>query len=123
MDKCDTTRSSGAIIDTGEELIDIKPSARQKGALTIIQSLVTVHQQLLANKKQPTHDLADGFMSLSRLCPKGSEITLLSDFSRFSAENESILNRLSQHNRLHMVQIIDFSSLKKAKLNIEALKK
>ena len=97
----------GAIIDTGEELIDIKPSARQKGALTIIQSLVTVHQQLLGKKSRPTHDLADGLMSLSRLCPKGSEITLLSDFSRFSDKNESILNKLSQHNRLHMVQIID----------------
>lgn len=97
----------GAIIDTGDELIELKPTARNKGALTLMQALVETHKkQMTASATQP-QSFGYALQALSRLCPKGSEIILLSDFSRFIAEDEPKLSRLCQHNRVRMVQVSD----------------
>jgi len=97
----------GAVIDTGEQLIELKPTARNKGALALIQSLVNIHQQQLSEKKGANYDVSHALQALARVCPKGSEIVLLSDFSRFDSTHESKLSRLSQHNRVRMIQISD----------------
>ncbi|KLN65137.1 MULTISPECIES: DUF58 domain-containing protein [Vibrio] len=97
----------GAVIDTGEQLIELKPTARNKGALALIQSLVNIHQQQLSEKKGAIYDVNHALQALARVCPKGSEIILLSDFSRFNNTHESKLSRLSQHNRVRMIQISD----------------
>ncbi|MDC5818424.1 DUF58 domain-containing protein [Vibrio europaeus] len=97
----------GAVIDTGHQLIELKPTSRNKGALALTQSLVSLHQQLLSAKKESDYDVSHALQSLARVCPKGSEIILLSDFSRFTQTHESKLSRLSQHNRVRMIQIYD----------------
>lgn len=97
----------GAVIDTGSELVELKPTARHKGALALVQSLITLHQQQLTREKTTVFDYQQGLRAVSRLCPKGSDIIILSDFARFSPDLEPQLNRLSQHNRVRLVQIID----------------
>lgn len=97
----------GAVIDTGIKRIELKPSARTQGALSLIQSLVNQHNEGLSEQKSQLHPFSHGLQSLNRLCPKGSEIILLSDFSRFSQQDEPALSRLNQHNHVRMVQITD----------------
>ncbi|MGD8120446.1 DUF58 domain-containing protein [Vibrio sp. TRT 2004] len=97
----------GAVIDTGERLIELKPTGRNKGALTLIQSLITLHQQQLKQNSKIDYGFEQGLRSIARLCPKGSEIIILSDFSRFTPTLEPQLSRLTQHNRIRLVQIVD----------------
>lgn len=97
----------GAVIDTGNELIELKPTSRNKGALALLQSLVNLHQQQLREPSEPVYDVSEALQALARLCPKGSEVIFLSDFSRFNTTHESKLSRIAQHNRVRMVQIND----------------
>ena len=97
----------GAVIDTGNQLVELKPTARHKGALAVIQSLVTLHQQQLTPNTNREYGFEQGLRAVARLCPKGSEIIVLSDFSRFTPELEPQLSRLTQHNRVRLVQIVD----------------
>lgn len=97
----------GAVIDTGERLIELKPTGRNKGALTLIQSLITLHQQQLKQNSKIDYGFEQGLRAIARLCPKGSEIIILSDFSRFTTALEPQLSRLTQHNRVRLVQIVD----------------
>lgn len=97
----------GAVIDTGDQLIELKPTSRNKGALALMQSVVSCHKKQLSAPKQTVNELGFSLQALHRLCPKGSEIILLSDFTRLNASDEIKLSRLSQHNRVRMVQVID----------------
>ncbi|WP_394125942.1 DUF58 domain-containing protein [Vibrio hepatarius] len=97
----------GAVIDTGNELIELKPTARNRGALALLQTLVTCHQSLINQPSRNDQDISHALQALARLCPKGSEIILLSDFSRLTTQHEPKLSRLCQHNRVRMVQISD----------------
>ena len=97
----------GAVIDTGDRLIELKPTSRNKGALALMQNVVSCHKKQLSAPKQTVNELSLSLQALHRLCPKGSEIILLSDFTRLNASDEIKLSRLSQHNRVRMVQVID----------------
>jgi hypothetical protein len=88
-------------------LVELKPTARHKGALAVIQSLVSLHQQQLKQRANSEYGFETGLRAVARLCPKGSEIIVLSDFSRFTPELEPQLSRLNQHNRVRLVQIVD----------------
>ncbi len=106
----------GALIDTGEQLIEIKPTARSRGALHICHQLVTAHNLLLNRKNttqghhQTVHStplFSHTLQTLHRLCPKGSDIIFISDFQRLSMEVKPVLTQLNQHNRLQFVHIYD----------------
>lgn len=97
----------GAVIDTGNELIELKPTSRNRGALALLQTLVTCHHSLINQPSRNDQDISHALQALARLCPKGSEIILLSDFSRLTTQHEPKLSRLCQHNRVRMVQISD----------------
>ncbi len=97
----------GAIIDTGKQLIELKPVARNKGALAIAQALVTQHNHQLQSPQTSNDSMNDGLHALARMCPKGSEIILLSDFVRLNQNASLMLRKLGQHNRVRLVQIYD----------------
>ncbi len=98
----------GAVIDTGESLIEIKPSNRTQGPLGILQQLITQHNSRLTRATSNTTISFDqSLRTLNRLCPKGSEIVLLSDFTRFTSEHDALIGQLRQHNRIRMVQFWD----------------
>lgn len=44
---------------------------------------------------------------LHRLCPKGSELIIISDFNQLSACTEKRLKQLAQHNTLRLVHVFD----------------
>ncbi|UUM32097.1 DUF58 domain-containing protein [Vibrio japonicus] len=97
----------GAIIDTGDQIIEFKPVGRNKGALAIAQGLVKFHNQQLTQPSNSRVSMSLGLHTLARMCPKGSEIVLLSDFIRLDGESQLLLRRLGQHNRVRLVQIFD----------------
>ncbi len=97
----------GAIIDTGDQIIEFKPIGRNKGALAIAQGLVQFHNQQLTQPSNSRDSMNIGLHTLARMCPKGSEIVLLSDFIRLDGESQLLLRRLGQHNRVRLVQIFD----------------
>lgn len=98
----------GAIIDTGNQLTELKPSSRNQGPLAMIQNLVKLHQNILLDPADiRSNDMNEGFHALNRLCPKGSEVVIISDFLRFSEQNQLLISRLRSHNQVRLVQISD----------------
>ncbi|MCK6263740.1 DUF58 domain-containing protein [Vibrio sp. ZSDE26] len=106
----------GAVIDTGHKLIDIKPTSRDRGPLTLLQQLIQIHNDTLNQPNQakspPASDTSpssmdSGLQALHRLCPKGSEIILMSDFVRLEDPNSPLLKRLRQHNLVRMIHFSD----------------
>ncbi|PMK03392.1 DUF58 domain-containing protein [Vibrio sp. 10N.261.55.A7] len=101
----------GAVIDTGHTLIDIKPTARDRGPLTLLQQVIKIHNEYLEGKHASsalnTTSMSEGLQALHRLCPKGSEIILLSDFVRLKDPSDPLIKRLRQHNILRMVHFSD----------------
>ncbi|OBU17178.1 DUF58 domain-containing protein [Photobacterium aquimaris] len=98
----------GAVIYNGINTIECKPTARQRGPLHIINALISAQQDAL---KALEHSNNDGFSTalkrLHYLCPKGSEIIVISDFYPLKATDKRRLSQLRQHNRIQFVQIYD----------------
>ncbi|MCP4955578.1 MAG: DUF58 domain-containing protein [Photobacterium aquimaris] len=98
----------GAVIYNGISTIECKPTARQRGPLHIINALISAQQGAL---KALDHANNDGFSTalkrLHYLCPKGSEIIVISDFYPLKATDKRRLSQLRQHNRIQFVQIYD----------------
>lgn len=100
----------GAVIDNGQELIELKPTSRASGPLQIMQKVIEVHHKMLQDLRQGSGQgsgMLHALSALSRLCPKGSEVILLSDFTRFLPAHVSRLSQLRRHNQLKFIQIID----------------
>lgn len=97
----------GAMIDLGHTQIELKPTARHKGALHIMANLVKGQEQALAHEHSPAPSMQKGLMALNRLCPKGSEIILISDFVRYDDTMQPLFSQLRQHNYVRMVHIFD----------------
>lgn len=100
----------GAIIFNGLSVYECKPTARRQGSLQVLGALVTAHQELLtattaANNASASS--ANALLHLERLCPKGSDITMVSDFYWLSAEHQRQLMALTRHNRVQCVNIFD----------------
>ncbi|OBU18020.1 cytosolic protein [Photobacterium aquimaris] len=98
----------GAVIYNGINTIECKPTARQRGPLHIINALISAQQDAL---KALEHSNNDGFSTalkrLHYLCPKGSEIIVISDFYPLKSTDKRRLSQLRQHNRIQFVQIYD----------------
>ncbi|MGF1908774.1 DUF58 domain-containing protein [Vibrio kasasachensis] len=98
----------GAIIDTGSQLVELKPTSRNRGPLAILHKLITLHQtQLTTPRTAHSHDLKPALQALRRLTPKGGEIIFLSDFVRLSSNDQYALSQLRQHNSVRFVHISD----------------
>lgn len=100
----------GAVIDTGATLVELKPTSRKKGPLQLIAQLVSLQNQQVAALSRPInreHSLLPGITALNRLCPKGSEVILISDFVRIDDTLRPLLNQLQRHNRVRMVHVYD----------------
>ncbi len=106
----------GALIDLGDKLVEVKPTARQQGALQINHQLVQCNNQAIAqlqaqqarpNLITPTLDFKQVMQTLHRMSPKGSDIIFISDFKRLDLHAKPLLNQLRQHNRLQFVHIYD----------------
>lgn len=96
----------GGVIDTGQTLIEIKPQNSQKALLALLNTLVNVH----ANEQRQYDAItrfADVISTLDRLAPKGSELVLISDFTRLSSQDFKNATQLGKHNIIRLVQIYD----------------
>jgi len=96
----------GAVINTGQSLVEIKPTSRNKGPLQIIAQLVRCQQQALSQPEQTT-SIQSVLMTLNRLCPKGSEVVMISDFVGYSTDFKPLFNQLRKHNRVRLVHVYD----------------
>ncbi|WP_299022317.1 DUF58 domain-containing protein [uncultured Photobacterium sp.] len=95
----------GAIIYTGRELFECKPTGRQRGALRLINALIDAHQG--NSESNDTQPFSSAIKHLHHLCPKGSEIVVISDFYQLMETDKRRLSQLRQHNRIQFVQIHD----------------
>lgn len=104
----------GAIVYNGKTLHEIKPTGRQQGALRVINQLIASQAHINTHTHevneadtQPNILFSEALRHLSHLCPKGSEIIIVSDFHSLKADDKQSLSRLRHHNRIQFVQIHD----------------
>lgn len=97
----------GAVIDLGEEQIELKPTSRRKGPLQLMAQLVEAQQRALTQAQHPSPPMHTAMQTLNRMCPKGSEVIIISDFVRYDVSLRPLFNQLSRHNRVRLVHIYD----------------
>ncbi len=98
----------GAVIDTGKEVIEIKPSASNHAPLRILQKVIEINNAALSNHDNHNDTtLEHGLKSLHQLCPKGSDIIMLSDFVRYQESDYSLISQIRRHNRVRLVHFYD----------------
>ncbi|MBA5763739.1 DUF58 domain-containing protein [Vibrio sp. 404] len=98
----------GALIDTGSQLIELKPTSRNRGPLLILQKLVTLHAQLLSQPRvTKPHSFQPAIQALRRLAPKGGQVVFISDFVRLNEQEKQSLSQLRQHNSVRFIHISD----------------
>ena len=101
----------GGIIFDGLSTLDCKPSSRQKVVLQFLQKIIEKHNTSTSSETKNAAEQADSFVKglqqLHRLCPKGSEIVIISDFYALTGECKAIFSQLSKHNRIQFVMIND----------------
>ncbi|MFD2179004.1 DUF58 domain-containing protein [Veronia pacifica] len=99
----------GAVIHNGHSLRDTRPTSRQQGPLNVINTLLTSHREIHNRNKttQAEKTFSDALSHLHYLCPKGSDIAVISDFHSMREQDKQRLSQLRQHNRIQFVQISD----------------
>ena len=98
----------GAVVIGGKQVIDCPPTARQQGPLQIMNAIKRVHDKSLkVAHERPQESFLLAMNQLHRLCPKGSELIVISDFNQLSACTEKRLKQLCQHNKLRLLHVFD----------------
>ncbi|MDD1781422.1 DUF58 domain-containing protein [Enterovibrio sp. ZSDZ35] len=99
----------GAVIYNGLKVRECKPTARQQGPLRIMHAVMEAHEEMLnaedAGATQESWQAA--LRHLHHLCPKGSDIAMISDFYSLTMADKRRLSQLRQHNRIRFVRIYD----------------
>ena len=105
---CSQKDRIGAVIYNGISLYECKPTARKQGTLQVLGSLIKSHQEMLKNSEpSQSNQFHQALEHLHRLCPKGSDITLISDFYSLKEQDKKSLSQLIRHNRMQCVRIFD----------------
>lgn len=98
----------GSVFDSGSQLHEIRPTSRHRGALRVFDQLVSFHNQTLSASQSDSTNFSRGLATLDRLCPKGSDIIICSDFTRLSHDQDRMrLAQLKRHNRVTFVHFYD----------------
>ncbi|SMS02657.1 hypothetical protein VIM7927_03992 [Vibrio mangrovi] len=100
----------GALIDLGDSLIDIKPKSHQPGVLALLQKLIDCQtRQLQINQTHTSAVLpmSESLTALNRLSPKGSEVILVSDYTRYHDDLKPQFSQLRRHNQVRLIHIYD----------------
>ncbi|PWI32654.1 DUF58 domain-containing protein [Vibrio albus] len=97
----------GAVLDSGTQLTELRPTSRNKGSLQLLHTLTEQHNDALQTSQEEQQPLEAGLKALQKLCPKGSDIIILSDFTRYSPDDKTILSQLRRHNQLQFIHIYD----------------
>ncbi len=109
----------GGLIYNNHQHIEIKPQARQHGALLLLKQLIALHPEMapaesennpdnsntnLGNNQQ---DLGQQLRRLMKLCRPGADIVIISDFSELDSATIKLLQGLRKHHTVTAIMITD----------------
>ncbi|WP_413112414.1 DUF58 domain-containing protein [Thaumasiovibrio sp. DFM-14] len=97
----------GGMVIGATQLQECKPTARQQGALQLLNMLRAVHLPDENSAVVERNLQQKALRQLHQLCPKGSDIIVISDFSQLNTAHIQHYKQLSQHNRLTLMNIYD----------------
>ncbi len=95
----------GAVIFNQQQDVEIRPKTRNKGILTIIDTMVQHHSNDVTINRENT-----AFSALQRLqfiVKPGALVHLISDFSQFNQEHFDIVGTMARHSEISASQIFD----------------
>lgn len=77
-------------------------------SLRLINALIASHKESLEHIQKPNLvSFVEALKHLHYLCPKGSDIIVISDFYHLYNQDKQRLTQLRHHNRMQFVQIYD----------------
>ncbi|MGF1682722.1 DUF58 domain-containing protein [Photobacterium minamisatsumaniensis] len=108
----------GAVVIGNDRVEDCVPTARQQGPLHIMNTMKRVQERTLHVQLPQSSGPSLGgetnketfftaMSQLHRLCPKGSDLIIVSDFNSLSEKSEKRLMQLAQHNHLRLLHVFD----------------
>lgn len=101
----------GAVIDLGDQLIELKPQSRQRGVLLMLQKLIEGQSRNLSARQSVTdlsqNHFVDAMRTMTRIAPKGSDVILISDFIHYQPSLDPVFTQLRKNNALRVMHIYD----------------
>lgn len=107
----------GALILAGDQMIEVHPMARERGALALLNALIKAHaylEKFMCDEHHKNADYSKALRHLNRVCPKGSELMFISDFYAFmdpaaqlKAPYQVLVSQLCSHNLVRFICIYD----------------
>lgn len=94
----------GAVVVGDQSIKDCPPTARRQGPLQVLNAIRNAH---IERGEEKPNQFLHGMNQLYRLCPKGSEVIVVSDFSRLCPQVEKRLKQIAEHNYLRLIQVFD----------------
>ncbi|MFD2178317.1 DUF58 domain-containing protein [Veronia pacifica] len=96
----------GMVVYNGHKLRDCRPTARQEGPLRAMHTMITSHYESL-HQTAGKLIMSVAIKQLHYLCPKGSDIVVISDFYALTPSSQSLLSELRKHNQIFFVHVSD----------------
>ena len=117
----------GGIIFNQKEVVELKPSARNKGLLSFLYqteklcvSAPLCHALSPSKNNDQQEQFSTQLKRLSRLTQTGCQIHLISDFSQVDDECIKLINRMNKHNQISAWQINDPLEFQLPKKNLRS---
>lgn len=100
----------GGVIFNAHQHVELKPVARQHGALLLLRQLVALHPHEIAPKQAQhasTNSLNTQLQRLIKLCKAGADVVVISDFSQLDLHTTELLQVLRKHHMVSAVVVTD----------------
>jgi len=110
----------GGYFYSGKHHLELKPYARQKGALQLLQKMTEFQHE--KNEEQNLEHMEQHWIRFSRIIKPGSLVIWLSDFLNLSENQFSLLSKINKHNTFLMGMIYDPVEVQLPPPNVYAIK-
>lgn len=106
----------GGLIFNRNQHVEIKPQARQHGALLLLKQLIALHPNDIPDTNRNTastastatkQNLEQQLLRLMKLCRPGADIVVVSDFSELDNATIKLLQSLRKHHTVTAIMITD----------------
>lgn len=100
----------GGVVLNNQHHVELKPAARQHGALLLLRQLVALHPQNITAphvQHSDSNSLNTQLQRLIKLCKPGADVVIISDFSQLNSQTTELLQVLRKHHTVSAVVITD----------------
>lgn len=96
----------GALVYNGQQHRELKPAARKRGALHLLNTLVKLHASQSV-QQTPGNLFNEQLQRVNKIIKPGTEVAIISDFFQLNEQSIELMRGISRHSPVTAVRITD----------------